>query len=398
MTQHILERLYQLTEPAPVPIRWPFVPPHPRVRRRNVDAKTFVDALRSEFARDELLASRVLVNEDDVKPRLAPVLGEQTTSWLFLTRDEAGTPCDIVTRFGSLMHDDPPCFTARENFDTRTRIGNTPCVLATSSEADLTLLAQLQLPVTTSARLEEMSARGARRLFAIGQRSGEMATACRRSCRIVFVACQIAKLSLDPPPPLARVLDRLNEVQAAFHVDIAKTFGIWHPTAAEFERIRLSVKAADVQQAYAQLRKSILDSTCSIQEFYLAQPTAPNAVFAARRELASVIDRAADGLASPTAVAAALETYRRAFAETFMEPLLSTAAMLPEPLQRALTIVAPPLIEHLDEMTDLVQRAKRASRGENCRSPDGLSPDTLKEILQVTNELTKISRELTRTK
>jgi hypothetical protein len=97
----VLESILALTEPAPAPAKWAFLPPSSRVRRLRAEPTELVELLPREFAEDALVNSGVF-EASAGKLRLSPVI--HSGAMLGFLFDADRRPRDLYSDQGALHY------------------------------------------------------------------------------------------------------------------------------------------------------------------------------------------------------------------------------------------------------------------------------------------------------
>ena len=206
MSDQILARIVTLTEPVPPPPIWSFLPSTEAVRHWPSTATELHDTLRREFAVDELVAARVLLQGPDGATRLSPVLNDNSGPFLCLLRAPELPPFDIVTRRGSLVTDLPPALCYAEDADIQKGIRASNALLVTMRDSDLVVLRQLQLPAVQISELLQYIFQSRHQFFNIRQLTKSQhtmgITMPRSTGPIVIVSWSVAALTEDHHPDL----------------------------------------------------------------------------------------------------------------------------------------------------------------------------------------------------
>jgi hypothetical protein len=138
------------------------------VRRLQESCEAVFAILRAEFEDDELVAARIAQRIDNGDIVRTPAMSVDDPVYLFLSHKKAKTLFDLVGLFGSLMHEDPPCFHAGndEITDEKLRQRHLPDALFLAFDMqDVAILRRLRLPVTVAAGLSHLKKN---QVFALG--------------------------------------------------------------------------------------------------------------------------------------------------------------------------------------------------------------------------------------
>jgi hypothetical protein len=97
----ILQRIVAQTGPARLPKSWAWLGASKSTRQLSVAPDEIVASLLSEFSLEQLLAARIVEQIPNDEPRLSPVFGDPTASFV-VRRDANCLPIDAISARGSV--------------------------------------------------------------------------------------------------------------------------------------------------------------------------------------------------------------------------------------------------------------------------------------------------------
>jgi hypothetical protein len=376
----ILKRIQEQTRPAPLPKPWDFLGSSRSTRQLLGEPVDLVAALQTEFSVEQLFIARMIKGASENQPRLAPVFGDSSSSFV-IRRDASRSPVDAISARGLLSSPVPdwlPLLAER----TDAVSGHPRPVLLAFSDAEVLVLRRLDGNFTSAAGLEQLSGNHARELFA-----GRAEQRWQRRYNLTLPGWQLAECLYKPAPKTVAALEHLLRLQPLFKRDVSELFDVWMPTREEFRTIRSALTSRDrdyVQQAFfgslAKSRFTPASALCVIRD------RAPIDYGTARRNLVCSIDRSAV-VPLCAEVGRDLAKLRRAFKQGILDKLVDSVAAESSPWKRLRNFVGADLGNAWFETLDEVAAAQKIVAGEypDCRDAD----ERLEKRLRIGDRIAK---------
>ena len=396
MLRGILQRLVQLSTPAPAPDAWRFLEPSAAMRDIPVAGSGFWDSLSDGFSGEQLLSARVVIQNRDGETVLNPVLMGSDVSALFVARENE-RPYDLINANGSLSSDDPPAFEACNDYFTKRWSGKSKRILVAATNDDLGVLRMLALPCTIAAGLANMDGQQFRRLCQ--NRHPPPAATAVEGYQLVFVGIELSILSNQMPEAMRHVIEYMLLAEETYGIGTEKRIGVWQPSEDDFKKIASAAKFKDRGLAHKLIRRSVNNSIYSVREFQEnASIQNPAGYDATHRELLRIIIEARENGWFTFEIAKKLDLLNRSFEKHVIEKILKDAMSATDSVDRCLLISAAELMEHWHKSSMLVRSTEAGVAERNPPGAPVLSPEAFSDRLRIADELVKIHRALTRRK
>ncbi len=395
---NVLARIEGLTEAAPSTGPWEFLADVRSVRRIQSDAESLTQQLRADYSDEQLLRVGVLRRHADNGVTLSPVLADERRQLVLLRSGKEQQPFDAVNDAGCLVSSDPPLFTATRDWLTDARAQETNRVLVFSSTADWCVGRQLGLAGTTTAQLASMQGDAVRHLLTPSDQrdnaNGNVPLIRQNDYRLVFVAFQLETLSLEEPPELLPLLQRLVHAADILQQNTSGWVRVLVPSRPEFEQLVAAVSFADAQMVRKAIDAMLKISTLSIAEF-LRRPRGNHAetYVETRRTLAQQMAGSDRATRDSLHVRASVEAMRRAYHEQFVEPAVVAAVNDRDPLRQVILLASAEMLEKFSEA-----ELERLLDRDSPQADPMLEREKLEDALRIAEAAAKLHREMMRGK
>jgi hypothetical protein len=384
-----LELIRGASEPAPLPRAWDFLKPSSNLLRLGTPPGLVAEELQRQFSSDDLLRARILLAAADGSVGLNPAFGDGASVFALIRKDNE--LCDVMSARGSLRSRLPSVeFAAAVNSDDDNQPAQNALLVA--SDSDAVVLAALGIRFFWAHGLENVSAERVKRLF-----PKDTEAQCRQRFW-TLVGFTLDPLSHEPPPLFKRILYNMRVLQDHCHCDFGSLAKVWQPKFEHIDELRTAVNYRNPIAIVNLVRHSIKTQKVKLADYQPLRKPDPNLRLA---ETAANLRRAlqqSKWLPFRQGAREALSLYEDEYRASVLSRFDDEAASAPDALEAMLFYQARELSEFWFQSQPIVDKARRAVKGETTDDGAEFGAADLDQRLRLSDQLLKLHRAISRNK